>query len=192
MAVRMDPRADRSRTIALQVARSILVDEGWDALTHARVAEMSGLHRATIYRHWPTPTALLHDLLAQEAAIAQLTPTGDLRADLISVLAVVHHEVTERDFGRVLTALIDRSEWDAELRQIKFAITRDGVASIHRVIHTATEHGDLPAGLDPDASAALLVGPILFRRLLSGEAITPDFIERIVDHFLAGQAGPRP
>jgi AcrR family transcriptional regulator len=186
VAVRVDPRADRSRTAALDVARRILVDEGWDALTHARLAERSGLHRATIYRHWPTTTALLHDLLAQEIATAQITPTGNLRADLVKALTVARDELTKRDFGRVLTALIDRGEWDTDLHDVKVTITRAGAASIHELLRRAIEHGELSGTLNPTAGVALLLGPLLYRRLLSGETITREFVNQVVDGFLAG------
>ena len=185
MAVRVDPRADRSRTAALDVARRILVEEGWDALTHARLAERSGLHRATIYRHWPTTTALLHDLLAQEVATTQITPTGDLHADLVKALTVVRDELTKHDFGRVLTALIDRGEWDADLHHVKVTITRAGAATIHQLLSTAIQQGELSPTLDPAAAVALLLGPLLYRRLLSGERITTAFVELTVDSFLA-------
>ena len=185
MAVRVDPRADRSRATALEVARRILIEQGWDALTHARVAEQSGLHRATIYRHWPTPAALLHDLLAQEVATAQITPTGDLRADLLRALALIHRELTKHDLGRIITALIDRGEWDPDLHDIKVTITEAGVASIHQLIKTATQRGDLSPTLDPPTGVAMLLGPILYRRLLSGEAITKRFLTQVVDSFLA-------
>jgi AcrR family transcriptional regulator len=187
VTTRVDPRADRSRATALDVAKRILVEEGWDALTHARLAERSGLHRATIYRHWSTPAAILHDLLAQEVAITQISPTGDLRADLISALTVIDQEMTDRDLGRVLTALIDRGEWDPELHHIKVSITRAGVAAIHQLIQTAIQQGELSPTLDPAAGVALLLGPILYRRLLSGETITSDFVNQIVDGFLVGQ-----
>lgn len=190
MAVRVDPRADRSRTTALEVARNILVEEGWDALTHARLAERSGLHRATLYRHWPTPTAILHDLLDEQVAIAQITATGDLRADLVTALTTIQRELTRRDFGRVLTALIDRGEWDADLHRIKVTITKAGVSPIAQLLATGIEQGHLSPGINPATGAALLVGPLLYRRLLSGERITRRFVEDVVDSFLAANRVP--
>lgn len=186
MTTRVDPRADRSRATALDMARRILVEEGWDALTHARLAERSGLHRATIYRHWPTPTAILRDLLAQQIAITQITPTGDLRADLVRALTAIHREMTQRDLGRVITALIDRGEWDPDLHDIKVAITEAGVAPIQHLIRSAAERGELPLP-DPALAVALLIGPVLYRRLLSGERITRPFLEQVVDAFLASR-----
>src|SRR5581483_2980270 len=120
----------RSHTAALEAARGILLEEGWDALTHARLAERSGLHRATIYRHWPTPTALLHDVLAREVATTRIRPTGNLRSDLIKALTAIQREITDRDLSRVMTALIDRGEWDTELHRIKVGLTRASVGVI--------------------------------------------------------------
>lgn len=116
---RTDPRADRAQAVAPDVARSILVEEGWDAVTHARVAERSGLHRATTYRHWGAAMDLLRDVLAREAASTNVVPTGDLARDLTAALRRINLELGEGDLRPVLTALIDRAEWDPEISEIK-------------------------------------------------------------------------
>ena len=186
---RTDPRADRSRSTALETARAILVDEGWDALTHLRVAERSGLHRATIYRHWATPLALLRDVLTQEAALAQVSVTSDLGTDLTAALTLIRRELEDREFGRILTALIDRAEWNTEIRHIKVSLAREALATIEGLLDSAVLGGDLSPALQPSAAVAQLIGPLLFRRLLSDEAITPQFIETIVESFLASYRG---
>lgn len=182
---RTDPRADRSRSAGLEAARAILVEEGWDALTHLRVAERSDLHRATIYRHWPTPLALLHDVLTQEAALAQISVTGDLRTDLTAALDLVRHELEDRDFGRVLTALIDRAEWDTDIRDIKVNLAREALTAVEDLLRAAVQRGDLSPDLQPSTSVAQLIGPLLFRRLLAHETVTTQFIQTIIEGFLA-------
>ena len=182
---RLDPRADRSRTTALEVARAILVEEGWDALTHLRLAERSGLHRATIYRHWPTTLALLRDVLARETALAEITPTGDLRRDLIAALTLIQHELEDRELGRVITALIDRAEWNPQINEIKVTMAREGSAMIAGLLRTAAKGGQLRRKLDPAVGVAQLLGPLLHRRLLVDEPITAGFIRTVVDDFLA-------
>lgn len=91
-----DPRAEHSRAQALQAARALLAEEGWEAATHLRVAERSGLGRATVYRHWPDPVALRRDALSEEALVFHTVPTGDLRADLVAELEAIRAELVER------------------------------------------------------------------------------------------------
>ena len=182
---RIDPRTERSRAAGLAAARAILVEEGWSALTHLRVAERSGLHRATVYRHWPTVVELLQDVLASETASTIPAPTGELRGDLIRMLQGIRDDLVERDFGRVLTALIDRAEWDEQIFDVKVAIAADGLAGVRGVLQSAIEKNLLPVDLDPNLAVAQLVGPVLFRRLFSGEALPAHFIASVVDAFLA-------
>lgn len=68
----------------LTAAREVLVDEGWEGVTVARVAERSGYARTTLYRHWPQRLDLLRDLIREEAAVAHSVPGGELRADLVA------------------------------------------------------------------------------------------------------------
>lgn len=63
---RLDPRVDRTRRSVMEAVAMLVVDEGAGSVTHQRVAEVSGVGRATLYRHWPTPADLLYEAL-QEA-----------------------------------------------------------------------------------------------------------------------------
>ena len=45
----------------LTIYIDVLTDEGLDAVTHHRLAEVAGYSRATIYKHWPTRNALFVD-----------------------------------------------------------------------------------------------------------------------------------
>ena len=48
-----DARIVRTRADVDRTALAILVEEGLEALTHARVAERAGYSKTTLYRHWP-------------------------------------------------------------------------------------------------------------------------------------------
>jgi AcrR family transcriptional regulator len=46
--------------------RELFVEEGWSAVSHLRIAERSGLSRATIYKYWPDRSALILDAFIPE------------------------------------------------------------------------------------------------------------------------------
>jgi AcrR family transcriptional regulator len=82
-----DVRVERTWRMVLAAARRrLLLEEGWDAVTHVRVAAASGVGRATVYRHWPSCTDLLHDVLRREAEMSHRQPVGRLREDLVAEL----------------------------------------------------------------------------------------------------------
>jgi AcrR family transcriptional regulator len=189
-----DPRVGRTRVTALETVRAILVEEGWEAVTHLRVAERAGLGRATIYRHWPTRLDLLVDALSQEALTIHTLPVGDLRRDLIAELEAFRRELVQRRLGRVLTAMLDRAEWEPEVHRIKAALVDEGMSVLRQVLHAAQSRGELAEDLDIELSIAELVGPLLYQYMFSDDRVTSDPVPAVVDTFLAvnQRSAPRP
>lgn len=64
----------------------------------------------------------------------------------------------------------------------------DGVADLD-LIGTPDEvcagRGEIRAGRDAEVVEGLLLGTIFYRRLLSRQPVTPEFVERVVDTFLS-------
>jgi AcrR family transcriptional regulator len=170
--------------VVLAAAREILVHEGWDAVTHLRVAEASGLGRATLYRHWPDRSMLLYDVLAAEELTMQFRPSGRLRVDLLERLELFRRVLADRDMGRVIAALVDRAEWEEQFMTIKTRLVQDHVAFIRELLVRGIEAGELRADIELDLAAAQLLGPMAYRRLISGEELTAEFATRLVDDFL--------
>jgi AcrR family transcriptional regulator len=185
-------RTDGLRMTALAAAIELLTEEGWDAVTQPKVAERSGLGRATIYRYWPDRTALVRDAVATHMRVSRHEPpTGDLRQDLLNEMHDLRYELTERDLGPVLAAVVDRAEWEPEMFRLKLEITEGGTRVIRQLLVDAVARGDLAPDTDVDASISVLVGPLLYRRLISAEAVAADFAEWLVDRYLQAHATKR-
>lgn len=167
--------------------QAILIEDGWESVTHARVSEASGISRTTLYRHWPEKVDLLREALVSQSIARTLAPTGDLRADLVAELEAMVVELVENRAGVLLAAIVDRSEWDPTLQQMKAALIADGVASLRALLVEGQAGGELRPGadLDVERGVAELVGPVTFRRFISGEPITTSFVAGVVDDFLA-------
>jgi hypothetical protein len=59
------------------------------------------------------------------------------------------------------------------------------------VLERGVARGELPGRPDDGIAADLLIGPVYYRALLSGQPFEPRHAERVVDAFLRG-AAPRP
>ncbi|HVW34330.1 MAG TPA: TetR/AcrR family transcriptional regulator [Acidimicrobiia bacterium] len=184
---RTDPRVDRTRQAVSEVVLSLLMEDGWESVTHARVSEVSGISRTTLYRHWPEKVDLLREALVSRSIARTFTPTGNLRTDLVTELGAMVSDLVETRAGVFLAAIVDRSEWDPTLQRMKEALIADGVASLRGLLQAGQARGELrPApGLDVERGVAELVGPVTYRRFISGEPIRPAFVEGVVDDFLA-------
>ncbi|HSY16083.1 MAG TPA: TetR/AcrR family transcriptional regulator [Jatrophihabitantaceae bacterium] len=184
------PRTDLLRAQALTAAVELLTEEGWDAVTQARVATQAGLGRATVYRYWPDRRQLVRDavLSANLAVRRQVPASGNLRDDLVTELRNLRRELTSGRLAMVLAALIDRAEWDAELETVKVTVSRYAGRVICRIVAKAISDGQLSNFTDPDDSVSLLLGPLVYRRLVSVEDLTDSFLDSLVDGYLAANA----
>lgn len=160
------------------------MEEGWEALTQQHVAEVAGIGRATVYRHWPDRTALLTDVLAAEVLTLHTVPTGDLRTDLTAELRSMRHELVDRRFDRVLVALVERGFWQADVLPIRAAMVASGTANLRRFLEAGVADGELVATLDLDEAIAFLVAPVVYRHLIAGEVVTEQALARVVDDLL--------
>jgi AcrR family transcriptional regulator len=180
-----DAASRRPRSKALRAAMQILRTEGWDAVTQARVAEASGVGRATIYRHWSDRTQLIRDAVVASLVVTpHVLPTGELRADLIDELGYLRHYMTNNDLMPVLAALIDRAEWQPDLTQVKHDLVDQGMSMIRSLIARAVADGTLRPDTDANASISVLVGPMHYRRLISNEPIDDAFLAWLVDNYI--------
>jgi AcrR family transcriptional regulator len=184
------PRTDLLRSQALTAAVLLLTEEGWDAVTQARVATKSGLGRATVYRYWPDRRQLVRDavLSANLSVRHQMPASGNLRDDLLIELGNLRRELTSGRLAMVLAALIDRAEWDAELEAVKVTVSRYAGRVIRAIVSNAVASAQIATVTDPEDSVSLLLGPLVYRRLVSVEDLTDSFLERVVDGYLSANA----
>lgn len=189
-ASEIDPRVQRSRDRALAAARVVLLQEGWEALTQQRVAEVAGIGRATVYRLWPERVGLLHDLCVQEMRTMRTAPTGDLAGDLIAELEAMRRELIDEHFDTVLVALADRSPYEPALREVKAAVLSHGTEALRERLADAIRDRELVSGLDIEEAIAFLVAPLVYRHVFADQNVSSGAIRRTVSDFLALRAAP--
>ena len=132
--VEIDPRVVRTRRDVLAAAREVLLEEGWERVTLARVAERSGYARTTLYRHWPQRLDLLRDLISDEVRLLHTSPTGDLRQDLIAEMEAFRAAVTTSGLGRMMIAIAQQARDDGELADLSSSVRADGSQVLREII----------------------------------------------------------
>lgn len=188
---RVDPRVARNNAAALTAARELLLERGWEAVTHVEVAARSGVGRTTLYRHWPDAAAMLRDLVAEALDIKTTPPTGRLRDDLISAVEVFRSQLHDPVMERVMRLNIERAGVDPAFRRIKDALFEKGRAAYQDVFDAARASGDLAVDVDVLRATERLLGPLLFRRLLADQDFDHAYVVEVVDDYLALLAGGR-
>jgi AcrR family transcriptional regulator len=185
-----DPRVARTRDAVVAAVRELVQAAGIEAVTHQRVAEVAGVGRASVYRHWPDRTQLLLDALADlPVGTDEPSSSGDLAADLRRELGRLQRILNDSPFVPQVAALVSRTEWDPELRVLKQRLLERGTAQLRHAIAHGIERGQLDAELDPTDAVAILAGPLFYKRLLVNQHISDDFVTDLVERLL-GRADP--
>jgi AcrR family transcriptional regulator len=179
-----DARIVRTRADVARTAFAILVEEGSEALTHARVAERAGYSKTTLYKHWPTRADLAATALSPLRNAEHREPTGDVRADLIRQLTAFRQAVLDLRLDLVLSAMTQWATVDT-MRQLRDEINAEGQRPIRRILEQIFQGAEL------DASISMLSGVIACPALMFGTVPATDVIEAAVDVVLQSTVDPR-
>lgn len=179
----LDPRVARTLAAITEAARDLLVEEGLEAVTQQRVAERSGVGRATVYRHFPERTELLHEAVRLELPEAP-APTGDIRADLVRLLTVHGLHLSERASTCAMAALLAEAEHDPAMNALKHRIHAQVSAPGRRLLTQAGRQGLLRPGIKVELAEELILGAMLHRRFFMERGIDRRWAESVVDAVL--------
>ncbi len=195
----LDPRVERTQQRVFEATLAILASDGLPAVTHTRVAEDSGVGRATLYRHWPDVSALLVDALASRhpALAAEVQDDLDLRSAATALVAGAVATLRDDPIAPALLALLARADHDPLLAEVREAMAQRMGGVIDAVLLAAQGRGEVPGDLDLDRATAMLAGPVFFARLVLArpfdeQDVAPhvDAWLRAIDHRPAGRSRP--
>ncbi|MDI3389139.1 helix-turn-helix domain-containing protein, partial [Streptomyces sp. B-S-A8] len=186
--MRADARHNRVRI--LLAARQVFVDEGPDVPLD-EIAGRAGVGIATLYRHFPSRSALIRSVAVDvmEVLYEAATDAAQRESDPFEALRSFMHAALDSKAGAVMPALFGRVE------NVKpFDEERDAVGPLGRLIARAREAGLLREGV--------VTGDIVFMilrlaRLMPGAGFSQDeaLAHRQLDIYLDGlqppAAGPR-
>ena len=189
------PRRSATGHAILKATREILAQGGVHGLTVEGVAERSGIAKTTIYRRWRSKEdlalAALLEVIREEPPARHL---GSARAALNAYLGQLIKNVNSRLYGRILRGLISEMAVDPDLaRGFRERVLARRIAAIRGLLTRGIERGELRSDLEMEIAVDLLLGPIYYRLLMSGEPLTSGFIDRLVRAVMAyGHGNERP
>jgi TetR/AcrR family transcriptional regulator of autoinduction and epiphytic fitness len=182
---RVDPRVERSRMVILRASVEELAETGYGSFTIESVAARAGVGKSTIYRHWPDKLALIAD--AFETFHEEMVPSLDIRSARESVELLVRHVaevVVDSTFTRCIPALIEGAERDGRVREFHHRYSAERRQALIDLIDLGVAAGDFRPDLDPELATVALLGPIFYRRLMSGQPFDPARAGELVDMVL--------
>lgn len=178
-----DARVARTRGDVARATLKILNGEGSEAITHARVAEMAGYSKTTVYTHWPARVDLITLAIESLGEMPHHERTGDLRVDLVEELKVFRSGIIELRLDRVLASM---AQWASQeqVRELRDKVNSDGQRQMYAML------GEVFAGAQLDASVSMLTGVVACPSLMYGTLPDDDIIEAAVDMVLRSAGSP--
>ncbi|MFE5896940.1 TetR-like C-terminal domain-containing protein [Streptomyces sp. NPDC056488] len=185
-------RTARNRENVLRAAADLLLNEGYEQLTIARVAAAAQVAETTVYRRWRNKAHLAADALSELARVENPIPDtgtleGDLRALLVQIVAILERP----EVRRVLLAVVALPAGDPEAVRAKDAFWAERFAGAAALVRRAVERGELPVDADPYELIEDLAAPVYFRLLVTGRPLDGRFVDRSVALVLS-RRGLRP
>ena len=179
------PRSSRAHAAILDATLALLAEKGYERLSVEDVAAAAGVGKATIYRRWPSKGPLV---IAAYGKLPGLAPpdTGDLADDLTALLRSFARILETTPLPRVLPILAGECLHDPELAKLLVPINTVRRRPLIDILERAVRRGELPADLNVEAAADLIVGPIMTRIYFTGEAVRAKDIRPFVEAALFG------
>ena len=186
-----DRRAERSQQAILDATRELLAEEGdVGSLTVEAVAARSGVAKTTIYRRWRDKWELALDavMIDMLPRFANPKDVGDTRKELITFVDSVTKLWASPPYGPAMQGLISQIATEPELARVyRERVVEPRREQLRPVIERGIARGDLRPDTDVRLVHELLVGPILYRLLLSGpplnRKLTTTLADAVLDSF---------
>jgi AcrR family transcriptional regulator len=181
------PRCPLAHAAILAAARELLAEVGFADLTIEGVAARAGVGKTTIYRRWTNKASLVMDAFFSCASPKLAFPdTGSLREDLRRQMRAFVRELNS-EIGQALKALLAGAQTDAELAAaFRHAWIEARRVEAREVLSRAVERGELCGKLDQEVLLDALYGAVYFRLLTEHGALTPSFVDKLIDLVLTG------
>ncbi|MEP1122329.1 MAG: TetR/AcrR family transcriptional regulator [Ilumatobacter sp.] len=174
------PRSVEADEAILSATLELAGEVGIDGMSMDDLAARAGVSKATVYRRWPSKETLV--IAALDSAIVPFddVDTGSLRADLDMYLGELVQRFDKNPMSDILPHLIEASRRDEAVRSSLDDYVRHRRAPLRSLLERAVVRGELAGHLDLDVLIDVLIGPFVYRRLLTRDPIDQGFVDRLL------------
>src|ERR1700756_1900242 len=182
-------RSARVRGAVLDATLQAMAEHGPGGVTISEIARRAGVHATSIQRRWGSrENVALDALLTYSQEKLPIPDTGTLRDDLIAFArSMTAYLATPLGEALVRTMAATEDEPTLAAKRAEFWQARYDTA--RAIVDRAIDRLEVAAGTDPELAMELLVAPLHFRKLLTGQPIDDSFVEHMVDTLIRGRVG---
>lgn len=178
----VSPRVMRTKARVVAAAREILLTHGPAALTYTSLARRGVATRQTLYKHWPTPQALLVAVVLASPNTSYPKPGPDAGVVITEFLLSLRDGLTDPPTAAAFLAVAAQAPYDP----VSASALRDLISGRTDALNNLLVQTSV--SIDAD-DYALLTGPVLLHVLFSHSPIDVRFVRRIVDAWSSTDPG---
>jgi AcrR family transcriptional regulator len=179
-------RSERAHEQVLDAAFKLFAERGIDATSMDAISEVSGVSKATIYKHWKDKDALCLEVLSHMHRDLPEFDSGDLRADVVAFLSYRPPQRRSRMWNRMVPHLLAYASRNPSFGKVwRARVMEPSRNKLMELLKRGIAEGELPPDLDLSLSVAMLLGPMIYRHVfVKGKTKLPNKMpERLVDAF---------
>ena len=165
---------------ALQAARLLLEEVGFEGTTMQAIAARADVHASALYRRWPSRIELIEDAVTPTLAVVAKPPSGDLATDLRRLIRAYLSAWTSPASQAAISGLLAHYQSDGSRRSPEEWFSVSVRPQFFDILRSApTEQVD--STLDPDDVFDVLLGALLARVLVPTVIDRHRPVERLVE-----------
>lgn len=180
------PRSVEARGKVLSAAIDLMAARGVSSLTIDEVAARSGVAKTTIYRHWPERTSLIVDAVNAQLEHVGTPDTGSLRSDLMTFFTGMMRTDLSGHVGNIIPCLIEAAGRDEDMANLLDRIGSARRRVIEMLLERAIERGEIERPADLDPLVGVIVGPIIYQKMIRRLPLDERYVTACVDIVLTG------
>jgi AcrR family transcriptional regulator len=174
------PRSEPARRAVLAATVGLIEKSGYGRVTMEAIAQRAGVSKQTVYRWWPTKSAILLEALNEAAAaIAPAPDSGSLETDLRIFLRRTVAGAAGPN-TRLLAALMAEAQLDedfAEVFRTGFLARRRQV--LVELLERGCSRGELAREVDSAFLAELVFATLWYRILARNRPLDRGFADQL-------------
>ncbi|MCR9257083.1 MAG: TetR/AcrR family transcriptional regulator [Alphaproteobacteria bacterium] len=190
------PRSTASRDAILAATRGILENQSVREMSIEGIAREAGVGKTTIYRWWPSKTAIVLDAVGDRLTVPE-TDGGKKPGKTLAKHVLSLMDLFAGPQGRLAADLMAEGDNDPEARKALDAAFLDPLRQMTATLVTmAQESGDVDPALAPETAQDLIYGPVMARLVMGGTPPSAAEAQSIADRVMialkpAGKATAR-
>jgi AcrR family transcriptional regulator len=176
------PASDTRQAVVM--ATIDLIDRmNYPSVTIDAVARMSGISKATIYRHWSSRQALVLDAYTQKMnALTAVDDTGNAIDDLRTYLRKLAYVLNFGGAASTISGLIVDAINDPDFAvHYRTTILRERRRTFLLILRKGQERGQIRSDVDITTAVDAVYGAVHHRLLVSGQPIDDTFVNSLTD-----------